>query len=179
MIFLARHGQTAYNAEGRFQGATDVPLDEVGLAQAHALAEVAKGHGLVELWCSPLLRARQTADVVGAALGLEPRPDARFAEHATGDWTNLLKKDIEAADPVLWASYLEAGEGWTFPGGENLGDFMDRVVDGLVHVTQEKRLPALVVCHRGVIRAARSHTDIRGLATFHDWPVPNGALIPL
>ena len=176
---MARHGRTAYNLEGRFQGATDVPLDEVGLAEAHALAENAKGHGFVELWCSPLLRARQTADVVGAAIGLEPRPDARFAEHDTGDWTDLLKKDIEASEPDLWAAYMAAGEDWTFPDGENLEAFMERVVDGLVAVTQEKRFPALVVCHRGVIRAARSHTHIRGLATFHDWPVPNGALIPL
>ena len=176
---MARHGQTAYNAEGRFQGTLDVPLDDVGLAQADALAEVAKGHGFVELYCSPLLRARQTADVVGEALGLEPRPDTRFAEHDTGAWTDLLKADVEAADPEAWAAYHAAGEDWTFPEGENLEAFMERVVDGLVAVTQAKRLPALVVCHRGVIRAAQSHTHIRGLATFHDWPVPNGALVPL
>lgn len=176
---MARHGQTAYNAVGRFQGTLEVPLDTVGVAQAHALAEVAQGHGYVELWCSPLRRARQTADVVGAALGLEPRPDARFAEHDTGDWTDRLKADVEAEDPDAWAAYLRGGAGWTFPGGENLEAFMERVVDALVAVTQAKRLPALVVCHRGVIRAAQSHTDIRGLDTFHAWPVPNGALIAL
>ncbi|MCW3010446.1 MAG: histidine phosphatase family protein [Solirubrobacterales bacterium] len=176
---MARHGQTAYNAEGRFQGTLDVPLDDVGLAQAHALAEVAAGHGIVALWCSPLLRARQTADVVGAALGLEPRADARFAEHDTGTWTDRLKAEVEAEDPELWAAYLRGGEDWSFPGGEGFEDFQERVVDGLVAMTQAKELPALVVCHRGVIRAAQAHSHIRGLDTFHEWPVPNGALIPL
>ena len=56
---------------------------------------------------------------------------------------------------------------------------MERVVEGLVAVTRSGRLPALVVCHRGVIRAARSHTHARGLDTFHEWPVPNGALVAL
>ena len=176
---MARHGQTAHNAEGRFQGTLPVPLDPVGMAQAEELAEAAKGQGIVALWCSPLLRAQQTADVVGAALGLEPRPDPRFAEHDTGTWTDRLKADVEAETPEAWADYMAAGEDWTFPGGENLEAFMERVVDGLVAVTQAGELPALVVCHRGVIRAARSHTHRRGLDTFHEWPVPNGALLPL
>ena len=176
---MARHGQTAYNAAGRFQGKLEVPLDAVGVAQAYTLAEVARGHDVVELWCSPLQRAQQTAEVVGAALGLEPRPDARFAEHDTGAWTDRLKADVEAEEPEAWAAYGRGGENWTFPGGENFAAFMERVIDGLDAVTQTRRLPALVVCHRGVIRAAQSHTHVRGLDTFHEWPVPNGALIAL
>jgi broad specificity phosphatase PhoE len=179
MIFMARHGQTAHNAEGRFQGAGAMPLDEVGVAQAHALADVARGHGIVALWCSPLLRARQTAEIVGAALGLEAQADARFAEHDTGAWTDRLKADVEAEDPATWAAYGQGGEKWTFPGGENLETLMQRVIEGLEMVTQTEQLPALVVCHRGVIRAAQSHAHLRGLATFHEWPVPNGALLAL
>ncbi len=176
---MARHGQTAYNAEGRFQGTLGVPLDEAGVAQAHALADVARGHGIVALWSSPLARARQTAEVVGVALGLEPQFDPRFAEHDTGTWTDRLKADVEAEDPDAWATYLRGGGDWTFPGGEGFEAFMGRVVDGLAAVTQAGCLPALVVCHRGVIRAAQASTHVRGLATFHEWPVPNGALITL
>lgn len=176
---MARHGQTAYNLDGRFQGTLGVPLDAVGRAQAHELAAAATGHGIVALWCSPLRRARETADIVGAALGLEPQPDPRFAEHDTGRWTDRLKAEVEASEPEAWAAYLRAGEAWTFPEGERFEAFMERVVDGLVAVTQARRLPALVVCHRGVIRAAQSHTHVRGLDTFHDWPVPNGALVAL
>src|SRR6202171_3173294 len=76
-VFLARHGQTAYNREGRFQGALPVGLDETGRAQATELADRAAAHGFAALWCSPLLRARETADVVARRLGLEPRDDPR------------------------------------------------------------------------------------------------------
>jgi len=179
VILLARHGQTAYNVEGRFQGTGAMALDEVGVAQAHALAEVARSHGVATLWCSPLLRARQTADVVGAALGLEPRSDQRFAEHDTGAWTDRLKADVEAEEPEAWAAYGRGGARWTFPRGENFEAFMARVVEGLAAVRPAGRFPALVVCHRGVIRAAQSSTHPRGLETFHEWPVPNGALVAL
>ena len=66
-MYLARHGQTAYNLEGRFQGQQAVPLDDVGRGQARELAERAVPYGFVALWCSPLLRARETADIVGPA----------------------------------------------------------------------------------------------------------------
>lgn len=181
MIALARHGQTADNVEGRFQGQLDVPLDAVGERQAVELADAAAQRGdFVALYCSPLRRARQTAEVVGARLGLSPRDEPRFAEHDTGDWTGRLKADIAQEEPELWAAHL-AGGPFRFPGagGESLQDLMDRVVEGLVAVTQAGELPALVVCHRGVIRAARAHTHVRGLATFHDWEVPNAELIAL
>ncbi|HEY0364646.1 MAG TPA: histidine phosphatase family protein, partial [Solirubrobacteraceae bacterium] len=82
-IHLARHGQTAYNHEGRFQGHLPVPLDATGREQAAALAEVAAGVELVSMVCSPLRRARETADIVAARIGLEPSEDARFAETDT------------------------------------------------------------------------------------------------
>ncbi|HXC23942.1 MAG TPA: histidine phosphatase family protein, partial [Solirubrobacteraceae bacterium] len=82
-VYLARHGQTAYNLERRFQGHLPVPLDGTGREQAVDLAErAAKGTGdgipFVALWSSPLLRARETADIVAARLGLEPREDPRL-----------------------------------------------------------------------------------------------------
>jgi len=79
-IYLARHGQTAYNLEGRFQGQQPVPLDDTGREQAAELAERAAGYGFATLWCSPLLRAQETAAVVAARIGLTPREDARLME---------------------------------------------------------------------------------------------------
>lgn len=176
---MARHGQTAANVAGRFQGQDDTPLDETGIEQAHELAANAEGHEIQAIWCSPLARARQTADVVAEKLGLPVLPDPRFAEHDVGDWTGRLKKDIEQEEPERWAAYMRAGEEFRFPGGESLEEQMERVVDGLVAVTQAGELPALIICHRGVIRSARCHTESRGLDVFHDIEVPNGALIRL
>src|SRR6202040_3558641 len=87
-VYLARHGQTAYNFERRFQGQLPVPLDDTGRTQAFDLAERASTYGFQALWSSPLLRARETADIVGQRIGLKPREDARLMETDAGDWTD-------------------------------------------------------------------------------------------
>jgi broad specificity phosphatase PhoE len=179
LIYLARHGETAYNAEGRFQGQVEIGLTERGVEQAHALARAAAERSWAGLYCSPLTRARQTAAVVGAAIGLAPIPDERFKEADTGAWTDRLYADVEHEDPEGWAAYHATDPDFRFPGGESLEELMERVIDGFVAVTHGGRLPALIVCHRGVVRAARSHTHIRGLETFMGWDVPNGTLEPL
>jgi broad specificity phosphatase PhoE len=179
VIFLARHGETPYNAERRFQGQGDVPLNERGIEQARELAQAARAEPFVALYASPVLRARQTAEIVAEAIGLEPRFDARFAEHDVGDWQDRLFDDVERSEPERWAAWQAAGEDWRFPGGESLGQQQKRVIAGLVDVTQAGELPALVVCHRGVIRSALCHTRNENLDAFHEIAVPNGALVRL
>jgi broad specificity phosphatase PhoE len=179
VILLARHGETTWNKDRRFQGQLDVELNDTGRRQARALAEVAKGHGFVALYTSPLVRARETADIVGAALGLEPRPDDRLKEFDVGDWQGRFKDDVAREDPDGWAAFGAAGEDFRFPGGESLAEQQRRVIAALVDITQRGDLPALVVCHRGVIRCALAHTHNRGLDTYHEWTVPNGELVRL
>jgi broad specificity phosphatase PhoE len=177
MILLARHGETTFNAERRFQGhSPKAVLTEKGIEQARELAELAAREPLAALYTSPLERARQTAAIVGERIGLEPRVDERFAETETGDWTERLYDEI---DPELLAAWERAGDGWRYPGGESLDEQLERVVAGLVDVTQRGELPALVVCHRGTIRVALCHTQQRGLDLFSEITVPNGGLVRL
>jgi broad specificity phosphatase PhoE len=82
-------------------------------------------------------------------------------------------------DPELFEAWKHAGEGWRYPGGESLEEQQERVIAGLVDVTQRGDLPALVVCHRGTIRVALCHTQQRGLDAFSDIDVPNGGLVRL
>ena len=175
-IYLARHGQTAYNLEGRFQGQQQVPLDGTGRAQAAELAERAVAYDFAALWCSPLLRARETADIVASRVGLQPREDARFMETDAGDWTNRSFKDVIAQAPELFASFANAEPGFAFPGGESFVAQEARVAAALDDV-QQGALPALVVCHGMVIRAALSVRIGRWLP--QGQRVPNGALVPL
>jgi broad specificity phosphatase PhoE len=175
-IYLARHGQTAYNAEGRFQGQQEVPLDDTGRAQAAELAERAATYGFTALWTSPLLRARETADVVAARIGLAPHEDARFMETDAGDWTNRSFKEVIAEAPELFASFANAEPDFAFPGGESFVAQEERVADALYDV-EKGELPALVVCHGMVIRAALSVRIGRWLP--EGQRVPNGALVPL
>ena len=175
-VYLARHGQTAYNLEKRFQGQQAVPLDETGRRQAGELARRAAGHGFSALWCSPLLRARETAEVVAERLGLEPTEDARFMETDAGDWTNLLFSEVHEKSPEPLAKFLEGDSSFAFPGGESFVQQEARVAAALLDV-ERGALPALVVCHGMVIRAALSsragHWEPRAER------VPNGALVPL
>ncbi len=175
-VFLARHGQTAYNLEGRFQGQLPVPLDDTGRAQAAELAERAAEHGFSALWTSPLLRARETADVVARRIGLTPREDPRFMETDAGDWTDQSFAEVKARTPELFAAFLAGDPGFAFPGGESFAHQEERVAAALDD-TERGDVPALVVCHGMVIRAALSARLGHWLP--HGERVPNGALIPL
>lgn len=181
MILLARHGETDDNVPPlRFQGRRDTALNERGRTQAAELAErVAAEEEVAALYCSDLRRARETAVLVGRRIGLEPVADARFAEAWRGEWEGRLFDDVARDDPAGFAAFRRAGEDFRFPGGESLREQMDRVIAGLVEVTRRGVLPALVVCHGGAIRVALAHTHARGLGTFHEWDVPNVALIRL
>jgi len=175
-VYLARHGQTAYNAEGRFQGQQAIALDEVGRAQAVELAERAAGYGFAALWCSPLLRARETADAVAARIGLQPIEDARFMETDSGDWTDRSFAEVIAEAPDAFAAFAGADASFAFPGGESFAQQEVRVAAALEDV-EAGELPALVVCHGMVIRAALAVRAGELLA--HVQRVPNAALVPL
>jgi broad specificity phosphatase PhoE len=175
-VFLARHGQTAYNLEGRFQGQQPVPLDDTGREQAAELAERAAGYGFAALWCSPLLRARETADTVSAKIGLQPREDPRLMETDAGDWTNRSFTDVQTEAPELFEQFFTGAPSFAFPGGESFAEQEVRV-DAALREIEAGALPALVVCHGMVIRAALSVRAGEWLP--NGQRVLNGAIVPL
>jgi len=177
-IVLARHGETDDNREPvRVQGFTDTPLNDTGRGQAAELAERVADRGFRALWSSDLSRARETATIVGARIGLEPRLDPRLREANRGRWEGSLFIEIEREDPDGYAAWLRAGEGFRFPGGESLREQSDRVAAALDEIESTGELPALVVCHGGSIRVILCRGDPRGLDAFHDFEVPNVALV--
>jgi broad specificity phosphatase PhoE len=178
MIRLARHGQTAYNATRRFQGHLPVPLDATGRAQAGALADACAPLGFRSLWCSPLARARETADVVAERLGLEPREDPRWAETDCGDWTDRPWADVIAEDPDGFARFAGFDLGFAFPGGESFAEHRARVEAAARELrSRADGKPALVVCHAVTIRLAL--VSIRGEAAARTLELPNTALVEL
>jgi broad specificity phosphatase PhoE len=175
-LFLARHGQTAYNLEGRFQGQQPVPLDDTGRAQATELAERAAGYGFAALWCSPLLRARETAEIVSARISLQPKEDPRLMETDAGDWTNRSFADVQAEAPELFDKFINGDPSFAFPGGESFAKQEVRV-DAALRDVEAGALPALIVCHGMVIRAALSVRAGEWLP--NGQRVQNGAIVPL
>jgi broad specificity phosphatase PhoE len=171
-VFLARHGETDYNAQRRFQGLLPVPLNDVGRAQAAKLAEIAATHDFQSFWCSPLLRTRQTAEIVAARIGLEAREDGRLVETDSGDWTGRWFSEVEVENPEGMAAFLRADPDFAFPGGESYADQTTRVIAVLREIAACPK-PVLVVTHGMVIRLAVIHLG-RG-----NHRVPNAALVAL
>jgi probable phosphoglycerate mutase len=180
-ILLARHGETNDNLEPfRFQGFTDTPLNDTGRRQAGELAEkVAAELQVTSLWSSDLSRARETAEIVGARIGMTPTLDARLREGARGRWEGHLMADIERAEPERYAAWRRPDPDFRFPGGESLLDQQRRVTEALTEIHATGPLPALVVCHGGSIRVMLCARDPRGIEAFHQFDVPNVAVVPL
>lgn len=155
MIYLARHGQTAYNLEGRFQGWGDVPLDETGRAQARKLALAVAAVEPVNLVSSNIARALETATIVSELVGLEPQIDPRFAETETGEWTDRSFADVAAEDPEAFTAFVELQAGWGFPGGESFATQAARVAAGLDDWRARSDTgTTVIICHGNVIRLA-------------------------
>ena len=179
-ILLARHGETDDNLDPiRVQGFSDTPLNDTGRRQAAELAQRVSELGIASLWSSDLSRARETAAIVGGMIGLQPRLDARLREANRGRWEGRRFIDIEREEPELYAAWRRAGEQFRFPGGESLRDQLDRVSAALQNVQSSGEAPALVVCHGGSIRVMLCARDPRGLDAFHEFDVPNVAVVPL
>lgn len=134
-LILLRHGQTAWNAEGRAQGHLDVELDATGQAQARAAASAIAALRPAALWSSDLLRASATADEVAHVTGLRVRTDKRLREYDVGDRTGMTVPEFAAAFPTEHAAWLasgglfEATDG--VPGAESADDVLDRIVPAL------------------------------------------------
>jgi broad specificity phosphatase PhoE len=179
VILLARHGETEDNAPpARVIGRRDPPLSERGREQARTLARTVEPEGVRALYTSDLRRARETAEIVGETLGLQARVEPRLAESDRGRWEGRLIREIEREEPEAWRAWRRAGSDFRFPGGESLGEHMQRVIAALTEIAAGP-LPSLAICHGGTIRCAFASRDHRGLDAFHELEVPNAVPIRL
>jgi broad specificity phosphatase PhoE len=154
-ILLARHGETAWNAEGRYQGQEDIPLSPVGEAQARALGERLRGVHIDRAVASPLARALRTAEL---ALG-EDRlgilaTDAGLKEIAHGEWEGLLASEIRERDGERLHAWRHAPHEVLMPQGESLQHVLDRAWPALARATEGlgDGATVLVVAHDAVNR---------------------------
>ena len=107
VLFLARHGETAWNLEQRWQGQTDVDLNDAGRAQARALAARLAEHRIRHVVASDLARARETAEIVAQRLGIDAvLLDHGLRERGYGIFEGLTRKECEAQHPEEWARYM-------------------------------------------------------------------------
>jgi probable phosphoglycerate mutase len=150
-IFI-RHGETDWNRQQRFQGQIDVPLNDLGQAQARRLGARMADEPAEHLICSDLQRAQQTAAPLAAAWQAAPVLLPGLREQCFGVLEGLDVPTIKARHPELWLQWLEHRADFALPGGENLRQFHARVMDAVKHLAEQhpgRRLA--VVTHGGVL----------------------------
>jgi broad specificity phosphatase PhoE len=161
-LYLARHGQTALNAEGRLRGLANPPLDEVGVAEAERLAAALADKGTGIVLSSPLERARRTAEIIAQAAGIPLRIDERFNDRDYGHQTGEVKAEVEAR----YGTVDDA------PGVERTHDVLERAIPALDAVLDEDPTrDVIVVTHDALIRPLITSIDgiLRPAAPTASW----------
>ena len=147
-LWLARHGETDWNREGRFQGQADPPLNASGLAQARQVADLLVEAGIQAIYCSDLQRALLTAQIIGKKLKLIPIGDERLREIRLGEWEGMLKEQIKFQYPEIWHTRQLDPVQVRPPGGENLLELAERVWAAANQIAQlHPEGKALIVSH--------------------------------
>lgn len=173
LLTLVRHGQTDWNLARRIQGSTDIPLNEKGRADARTAAERLEGTTHHAIYSSPLARARETAEIIAAQLGLDAPvlvPDIREREFGEGEG-------------MLVSEYMQTYGDWQspVPGAETLEEVAERSMGALDAIARDSRRRStplaesvIVVAHGGVIRSLIAHVSGGTLPRDGD-PIVNGS----
>jgi len=157
-ILLARHGETDWNRDNRFQGHADPPLNEIGRGQAEELAATLAHEPIAAVYSSPLRRALETAETVAARHELAPITVEALREVDVGSWQGLTRAQVETRFPEQFRRWLDYGPGWE--DGETHEQMGERVLAALrelAHLHPDKHI--LVVTHGGPIRAALARAE--------------------
>jgi len=156
-LLLVRHGRIEERFEGRFLGSTDIPLAADSACKIKALARNLSTQKPSRCICSPLNRARQTAEILAEAMSVTIEVDPDLREVDFGRWEGLTFEEIVASEPRMvdrWASWEN---GFAFPEGESLCHFFDRVRKATDRIVTDSPSTVLVVSHGGVTRAIICH----------------------
>lgn len=178
-IYLARHGETEWNRIGRWQGATDIPLSDIGRAQARVLANKLRDRRIGQVYASHLSRALETAQIVAACLGAPaPAADPRLRERGYGAFEGLTREECAERLPGAWERYL-ANRRAVPPGGEPQAEVTERMTAAMLDIataaeSQPEPAALLVVSHGGAIRSF-----IHATTGVIPAPLENGAVFRL
>ncbi|MCC7081176.1 MAG: histidine phosphatase family protein [Burkholderiales bacterium] len=173
-LCLVRHGETEWNAEGRVQGQTDIPLSAVGLAQAQAAAEVLCRHDFTAVYSSDLMRVRQTAAPAVRRLALPLQLDPALRERHYGIFERLLYTEVRSRLPDHYARFLRKDPDYDFETGESLTTFYARSLQVVKAIAaRHAGEQVLVFTHGGVLEMVYRFVRSVGLQSPRDFGIPN------
>lgn len=175
---IVRHGETAWNAEQRLQGHLDVPLNNIGQAQAAATANALASEGFDAVYASDLSRACDTAKALGDRIGRRVEQIAALRERHYGLFQGLTYDEAKACHPDEHRRFMAREPGFAFPGGgESLLDFRQRISLALTQIaSRHADEHVLVVTHGGVLDVVHRLCSGKPLDTPRDFTIPNAAI---
>ena len=150
-LILVRHGQTEWNAGGRYQGQSNVALSDTGRKQAKFLAERFPVKQLDAIYTSDLDRAKETAECVGKRLGLTVCPEKAFRELSFGDWEGLTYQEISSRWPEEAEKLFTAPDELVIPHGETFRDLQKRALDKIYSLYEKHIDQTVAVFAHGAI----------------------------
>ena len=138
-LLLVRHGQTDWNEQHRYQGQTDIPLNDTGREQASTVVPRMKAYDIDAVYASDLKRARETAEIVSRETGVEVRSDPRLRELSFGVFEGLTFDEIGEQWPDELSAWI-ADRSSTPPGGEPMDRFVARLREFLADIEANHRM---------------------------------------
>jgi phosphoserine phosphatase len=179
IVYLVRHGVTDWHREGKLTGQRDIALDDDGLAQGERAAQALATVPIAEVLSSPLLRALQTAEIIGRRFGIEVARDPRLTDIRVGAWEGMTYDQIATSED--YRRFLSDPTVERIPGGEHLEEVRRRAAAAIEQALTDN--PSgdgiCVVTHAGIIRLLVCHYLGAPLGTYHRIRVSPGSVTAL
>lgn len=178
-LVVIRHGETQANAEGRYQGALDIGLNDDGVRQISRLAEkvAVTEPPFDRLLASPLLRTRESAAILSRQLGLPVELVPAFRERDVGQFEGLTQVEARTRYPELWARNITRRWADAPPGGETIDEVIARVSQGLTELASTMQGERILLVAHGVVAKVIRAVSIAGFDDFFEWQLPNGGML--
>ena len=168
-FFVVRHGETDWNKLGRFQGHTDISLNDRGLSQARETAVASEDWGYTAIYSSPLVRTVQVAEEIAKVTPMLVSQEPGLKELNLGDLEGVTGEEMRNDWPALFAAWRTDPEKMSMPNGESLGELRDRTWQVILDIEQKHSSDdsIVVISHNFAIRSIVNELLGMPLAYFH------------
>ena len=168
-FFVGRHGENDWNKLGRFQGHTDISLNDRGLSQARETAVASEDWGYTAIYSSPLVRTVQVAEEIAKVTPMLVSQEPGLKELSLGDLEGVTGEEMRNDWPALFAAWRTDPEKMSMPNGESLGELRDRTWQVILDIEQKHSSDdsIVVISHNFAIRSIVNELLGMPLAYFH------------
>lgn len=150
-LYIVRHGETDYNKKGKYLGRTDISLNSAGIAQVEELAKNSDNLNIDVIYCSPLKRAKQTAEFIKLKHGCEIIIDDHFIERSVGIYEGLTKEEAKRNYPEMYEQNITRIFNKAPLNGETINEVIKRVFFGLNEIKKQNKYSKIMIVTHGFV----------------------------